>query len=771
MTKTERKKGKALPLFMIVLAGMVQLASCTDETFEKAEMDIRKDDGKSILVQVSGENPDADTRTSYNLAAWHTEFADGDRIGVFAYDGTTVIASNVRFTFDGTDWNGDLRIPYNEDYTYYAYYPYAGTTGNPPYTVAASGTVDERFADFIADSGNTFNYADQSIPANFAGSDYMHAQGMDAGSRLITFTMTHKKALAVLCKTVNRWYDTSDPLTPHDTYVPFSGNFPLEVGDRWYFLCKDGVATTIGGTSFTGQAGRYMIKDPNVITETPALTYSVSADGGSTWGSFGSSAPEWLTITPDIMEGEPTDFNVTISTSVASSTLIATETETPVNEQLRQNEKVTGYRDLSMYYNDGEYRGTRTTANCYLVHAPGTYKLPLVYGNAIEKGLVNSSAYHTDAIGTYIKNDLVGHDDLKIDSPYIILNGQAEGHDFTVDDAVLLWQDEEGVITDVSLDKATDNGYLKFEVSEENIKQCNALVAVRQVDDTDPGNPVYTILWSWHIWITPETLSRTTSVSTGDHTYLVTNVNVGWKAPAETYRTYKGYRCKVRATGTGGTVEFVVTQPDVRVLSATDTGQNTYYQWGRKDPFIPSNGKANTNATVYGLSGTVTGYTYSNTRVSPGTSVSNPQVFYNNSNTWNSESYYNDWDINQNTTGDNVNDPTVKTIYDPCPPGYCVPTGGLYKYIVNNYSSYFPWDNKKRTWTKDTPNILFPAAGYRGNSSGSLSYVGSFGYYWSATANSGTYGRYLNFNSSSVDWNNYNRSNGFPVRAVLEEYN
>ena len=59
-----------------------------------------------------------------------------------------------------------------------------------------------------------------------------------------------------------------------------------------------------------------------------------------------------------------------------------------------------------------------------------------------------------------------------------------------------------------------------------------------------------------------------------------------------------------------------------------------------------------------------------------------------------------------------------------------------------------------------------PAAGYRNNSSGALSNVGSNGYYWSATPNSTNNGRNLNFNSSNWNWNNNNRANGFSVRPV-----
>ena len=65
---------------------------------------------------------------------------------------------------------------------------------------------------------------------------------------------------------------------------------------------------------------------------------------------------------------------------------------------------------------------------------------------------------------------------------------------------------------------------------------------------------------------------------------------------------------------------------------------------------------------------------------------------------------------------------------------------------------------------------IFPASGYRNNSSGSLNNVGSNGYYWSASPNSSNNGHNLNFNSSNWNWNNNNRANGFPVRAVAEAF-
>lgn len=65
-------------------------------------------------------------------------------------------------------------------------------------------------------------------------------------------------------------------------------------------------------------------------------------------------------------------------------------------------------------------------------------------------------------------------------------------------------------------------------------------------------------------------------------------------------------------------------------------------------------------------------------------------------------------------------------------------------------------------------SIFLPAAGYRGYTS--LDDAGSYGYYWSATPYSDSYGAcYLSFNSDYYDWNYYNRLTGQVVRPVSEK--
>ena len=390
--------------------------------------------------------------------------------------------------------------------------------------------------------------------------------------------------------------------------------------------------------------------------------------------------------------------------------------------------------DLSMVDNAGTARASMTTANCYLVHAAGDYKLPLVYGNAIKNGAPNTVAFNPggSASSTYT-TQFVNHAGTGISGPWITKSGSGvnAGMGLTATSAELLWQDKSGLITSVSV----NGDYLEFTVG--SFGGGNALIAIKN------GS---TILWSWHIWATTETLASTTAVNTGSggHTYNVAPVNLGW-------------------VPTGGSGK---------------QGYCPYYQWGRKDPFIPSTGSANTNHTVYNISNSsVTGITYSGTGVTIADNIKNPTTHYYYSSNYGpvTTTWYNMWDA-QNTTTNNVTTATKKTIYDPCPPGFCVPTGNLYYFMAGNSGdsrtmSTIDTTNKGATWnigiTGDA--LWFPAAGYRNGSSGALSGVGSYGFYWSATPFSTSYGCYLYFLSSYWRWGINNRANGVSVRPVAEE--
>ncbi|MCL2028252.1 MAG: hypothetical protein FWG79_07170 [Bacteroidales bacterium] len=114
----------------------------------------------------------------------------------------------------------------------------------------------------------------------------------------------------------------------------------------------------------------------------------------------------------------------------------------------------------------------------------------------------------------------------------------------------------------------------------------------------------------------------------------------------------------------------------------------------------------------------------------------------------------------------------VKTVNDPCPPGWRMPT-------ETELNALATLPTSQRVWTTNwngtgingyvfgtVPETIFlPAAGCRGISSGSLLGVGTDGYYWSSTV-SGASARHLNFYSGFVYTNPNARATGLSVRCV-----
>ena len=588
----------------------------------------------------------------------------------------------------------------------------------------------------------------------------MWAEGIVTGTRTVKFTMAHKRGLAIISSAVNQWYYTDDSGTKYNLSPVFSGNIPYELNGTRYFLMKPNTATTVGGMSLRAGAGKYMTSAGIEMTGTPSYTYKVYHYGQSS--TFSISKPSWLTVTANVVDGEPTELAVTVTNSTSTTYSKGSGMSRTVtgDATLKAASPVSNV-DLSMVDNAGSARASRTTANCYLVHAPGTYKIPLVYGNAIKNGNEASTAsFYTSNTSNTLQR-LVNHADAGITSPWIKTQlGSCP------DGAQLIWEDVKGMISSVDID-TSGNGFLTFTVDADNIAEGNAVIAA-----TLSG----TVVWSWHIWVTTQTLSDLTTIA-ATHTYQVAPVNVGQVTGTivSGATIYAGDICTVTCTNNGVSMEFTVTAKDYTSGGTTYYNPSPYYQWGRKDAMYPSTGGYNSAGTLIS--------TYSGTTLitdgsvtTPGATIQHPNYWYYNSSNYGpygtNSTYarkYNYWDMNQTSTG-NITTATVKTVYDPCPPGFCVPTGNLYYYAESN-SGQTTWQSTPpgRNWTVNGTPIFFPASGRRNNSNGSLSTVGSYGYYWSASADNGSYDHNLYFTSSVWYWVSNYRAYGFPVRAVAEE--
>ena len=483
----------------------------------------------------------------------------------------------------------------------------------------------------------------------------------------------------------------------------------------------------------------------------------------------------------------------------------------------------------------GEYE----SANCYVVREPGWYAFPMVYGNA----LMGNNQSNTSAFNP-------GGSAAQADAPYLsrFINSKGNGISYGwirpdistgIPDndwkPVILWQD-------------AFQGYPIVEEEDVRIKMnwtYNArwiLFRIKPYDSATstgfrPGNVVIgltykeggvtKLAWSWHIWITGDSLSPQDVAQHSGEVNQMMPVNLGW-TPYFSYGTKPVYD-KIRITQRYSKFTAVTTLnrvPDGQYYEGTLTSKmegysNTFYQWGRKDPFLPQSGREASGASWSSSERRMVGGIGAGTRVvmntrenyyfdykyptptddswpvlqreqgGTGYSICVPRlenIYLNvgqNVPQSMSESDYNGWlkemilnptkyfydncgkDViyyypeyvnlwNARQKDFNTSTPVVKTIYDPCPPGFCVPhydaftgfttdgqpvaysvsSSGYQKYGSSDYrgtevSNHNSYNVKGRL----IDGFYLPASGKRAYVSGAPQNHSKVGYYWTSTPN------------------------------------
>ena len=417
----------------------------------------------------------------------------------------------------------------------------------------------------------------------------------------------------------------------------------------------------------------------------------------------------------------------------------------------------------------------RSTANSYVISAPGHYRIPLVYGNAIENGSTNANSYtsHAAAGNSYVLYNFKDHNNQNITDPWIEkTNGAANNG---VDGAEVVWADAANLVHSPSIVHDGGEGFLDFTVSASDIQSGNAVVAVKKGGTT---------VWSWHLWFAPkDALDKIKVTNHQNVDYYFTKETLGWKPTQWSGSTYdKARTVKVKVVQTiknGGVAQETViniTQNPGNVKK----GATTLYQFGRKDAF------PGVDASDLAANSHFTQNAGDNMSIMNG--IQHPDNFYIWGSSWYSTpptgySYYNLWSAENTTTGFNDNS-VVKTVYDPCPVGFKMPASNAFTGFTangqnggtmnvdgtsdwqtyqNNFGHNF-WTNSSKTAT-----INFPASGYRDDDDGSLYSVGNNGFFWSAVPNSTSNGCSLYFNSGGVyPLGYFARPYGFAARPVSE---
>ena len=398
---------------------------------------------------------------------------------------------------------------------------------------------------------------------------------------------------------------------------------------------------------------------------------------------------------------------------------------------------------------------SRNTANSYLISAPGHYRIPLVYGNALKNGNNNPSSYQTSNVGSNILSNFQDHAGNAIDNPWI--EKTHGGANNGVDGAEVVWADADNLVHLASTPIAHVGGdaFLDFEVKAADIQSGNAVVAV-----TKGG----TVVWSWHLWFAPKSALTPIPVTNYQNkVYNFTEETLGWKPTkweGATYNKARTVKVKVEQTiannGTKQEAVINITQNPGSVKQ----GATTLYQFGRKDAF------PGVEASKLATNSHFTENAGNNMSIMNG--IQHPDLYYTWGSTWiNNYEYYNLWSANNKVTGghDVGNDnPVVKTVYDPSPVGFKMPANNAFTVFTangqNNGTKNVDGTDDAETfsnnfghnfWTSGskTATINFPAPGYR-RSFGSLQDVGTFGYYWSAVPSTVSYGCCLYFGLVNV---------------------
>ena len=381
--------------------------------------------------------------------------------------------------------------------------------------------------------------------------------------------------------------------------------------------------------------------------------------------------------------------------------------------------------------------GRMTTANCYVVNAAGTYKLPLVYGNAYVNGHINSQAYND--------RHFVDYNNRPITDPWIKSSG-------TPKDATLVWSDGFYMFTDVHL----DGDYLVFTINKEYMQQANAIVAVRD----DKG----IIMWSWHIWVTERNINQTHEVEDykdSSTKYQMMSSNLGWVDVKQVYYDLRELKFTFTQNKTNDVKIMTVTQEGA-TFDYKDAG-STYYQWGRKDPIVALMNRDKTGVNDYRrLDVPTNDYLYKTNDdglVTCAEGIKHPNVYYvksTHATAWLTDAAYSPklWNIDGTEKNVWVAN-SRKTVYDPSPKGFKVPVPRAFSVFVdggetsanvcgtlNGYIDPAPNNYQYHVYTKKNDNgdpIPFTATGQRSNrgdlGSGPGSLWAMYGvYYWTNAA-------------------------------------
>lgn len=428
--------------------------------------------------------------------------------------------------------------------------------------------------------------------------------------------------------------------------------------------------------------------------------------------------PAWIKDFTDNGEGET---ECTFVSEVISPEFKSISPQSKILRTAQDINESSGHNpyNLSSATGSGE---VENTANCYIIHAPGRYSLPLVYGNAVKNSMANPGAYTSAPGDDRILQHFINHLGQPITDPYIYNNAGC-----VPAEACLEWEDRIGIVRDVEL--SSDRRNIIFEVPEDFIRQGNALVSVRDKD----GN----VLWSWQLWLTdydPEESYVKVKTDSGTRRMYAKSIGAVRGGDELSFPETDAYvRFRQVNVPSGMEPRTVTVKLHQDGLLNTTVDYNTYYQWGRKDPIIAVKKRwfdsSHNELNELSMKSVARNVPEGKTLVE--CMIGSPDRFwkivpgykYRYLNLWNSAE---------------PGKASVKTVYDPSPVGAKVPEGELIEQLLK--SSSLSWGTSGSTpgFFVSGPGVdgelFFTALGYRHRLTGADEESGTTGEYWSSQA-------------------------------------
>ena len=468
---------------------------------------------------------------------------------------------------------------------------------------------------------------------------------------------------------------TREPPTTWDYTFEVAGSTSTIVIPEVSFYSWGATESTINIKSFKKP------QDGSSPQQSVDWSYEYSTDNGKTWtAASGGSFANVLSV----FGGSKSAPSGTGTNHLLKATVLWPEGWTNELNTTLKNAPTKGSSQNRYDLSTKGGTAPRNTANCYIVNGPGSYKIPIVHGNAIKDDATNTLAYKRDAtVGNHTSTyDWLTFNGNTISNPWIL--GQYSTPETNLSTRVE-WQDVQNlvVVQGVEHNQSTGQSFLRFDVDRNVIKQGNAVISVLRSG---------TVIWSWHIWITPYNPDQTTVNdfnnmlgnrqirNNAGQTFTLMGLPLGY-VMGDT-RTFAEKTMLLRFKQTGSGKQRTV---KLRRLAGTarKPGQMPLYQYGHHVPYPGAFYTGTKPGSWDNVPKVPTWGTNPNTTSAQrGTTVDmiqNPTTVFTDADLYpwmnDRETWTNRWDMLCTPTSTNASGlHTRKSVYDPSPAGYALPT-------------------------------------------------------------------------------------------------